>query len=128
MLRGYFSPAKTALYRRLECGLAHLADALVAVSKAVRDDLVAFGVASAEKIRVIPLGLDLQYLQGSLPRGTLRREAGFAEDAPLVGMVGRLVPIKDAPTFLRAASLVREQLPQARFALVGDGAQEEWAT
>jgi len=38
-----------------------------------------------------------------------------------VGMVGRLVPIKDAPTFLRAASLVARSREDARFALVGDG-------
>jgi len=38
-----------------------------------------------------------------------------------VGMVGRLVPIKDVPTFLRAAALVRQARPDARFALVGDG-------
>jgi glycosyltransferase involved in cell wall biosynthesis len=121
VLRGYFSPAKTAAFRRLECALAHFTDALVAVSNAVRADLVAFGVAPRERIRVIPLGLDLRHLEGALPRGTLRSEAGFAADAPLVGMVGRLVPIKDAPTFLRAASLVRTKLPHARFALVGDG-------
>ena len=78
VLRGYFSPAKTAVFRQLERRLARLADALVAVSAAVRDDLVAFGVAPAEKIRVIPLGLELQHLQGPLPRGALRREAGFA--------------------------------------------------
>jgi glycosyltransferase involved in cell wall biosynthesis len=36
-------------------------------------------------------------------------------------MVGRLVRIKDVPTFLRAARLVRAQRADARFALVGDG-------
>jgi glycosyltransferase involved in cell wall biosynthesis len=36
-------------------------------------------------------------------------------------MVGRLVPIKDVPTFLKAAALVRKALPACRFALVGDG-------
>jgi glycosyltransferase involved in cell wall biosynthesis len=36
-------------------------------------------------------------------------------------MVGRLVPIKDVPTFLEAARIVREARPEVRFALVGDG-------
>ena len=36
-------------------------------------------------------------------------------------MVGRLVPIKDVPTFLRAARLVRAAHASVRFALVGDG-------
>ncbi len=121
VLRGYFSPAKTALFRWLETRLAGRTNALVAVSESVRQDLVALGIARPEKIRVIPLGLELASLAGALPRGVLRREAGIAEDAPLVGMVGRLVPIKDVPTFLRAACLVRAERPEVRFALVGDG-------
>ena len=36
-------------------------------------------------------------------------------------MVGRLVPIKDVPTFLRAARIVPRSAAEARFALVGDG-------
>jgi glycosyltransferase involved in cell wall biosynthesis len=121
VLRGYFSPAKTAVFRGIETRLASLADGLVAVSDAVRDDLVRLGVARPERIRVIPLGLELAHLAGLLPRGELRRETGIPRDAPLVAMVGRLVPIKDVPTFLRAARLVRDARQTVRFALVGDG-------
>jgi len=121
VLRGYFSPARTAFFRWLETRLASLADAIVAVSESVKDDLVGLGVARGEKIRVVALGLDLEYLAGELPRGVLRREAEIAEGAPLVGMVGRLVPIKDVPTFLRAAAMVLEKREDTRFALVGDG-------
>jgi glycosyltransferase involved in cell wall biosynthesis len=121
VLRGYFSPAKTALFRWLEKRLASAADALVAVSESVKQDLVALGIAPSERIHVIPLGLDLAHLAAALPRGGLRREAGIPDEAPLVGMVGRLVAIKDVPTFLRAARIVREARPDTRFALVGDG-------
>jgi glycosyltransferase involved in cell wall biosynthesis len=121
VLRGYFSPATTALFRWLETRLATTADALVAVSESVKQDLVALGIAPAGRIRVIPVGLDLAHLAEGLPRGRLRTEAGIPQGAPFVGMVGRLVPIKDVPTFLRAARIVAEALPEARFALVGDG-------
>jgi hypothetical protein len=40
VLRGYFSPPKQALFRRLETLLATTADALVAVSESVKQDLV----------------------------------------------------------------------------------------
>jgi glycosyltransferase involved in cell wall biosynthesis len=121
VLRGYFSPAKTALFRWLETRLAGSADALVAVSESVKQDLVALGIAPASWIRVIPLGLDLAHLAARLPRGGLRREAAVPPGAPLVGMVGRLVPIKDVPTFLQAARIVAAARPEARFAIVGDG-------
>jgi glycosyltransferase involved in cell wall biosynthesis len=121
VLRGYFGPAKTAFFRALEAGLGHLADALVAVSDAVKHDLVTLGVARAEKIRVVPLGLDLEPFAAALPHGALRRAGNVSAGAPLVGMVGRLVPIKDVPTFLEAARRVQQARPDCRFVLVGDG-------
>ncbi len=121
VLRGYFSPAATHVFRWLETRLARATDALVAVSESVKQDLVSLGIAPAGKIRVVPLGLDLAHLAARLPRGVLRAEAGIPEGAPLVGMVGRLVPIKDVPTFLEAARIVRAKRDDARFALVGDG-------
>ncbi len=82
---------------------------------------MALGVAGADRIRVVPLGLELEGLTRELPRGRLREASGVAASAPLIGMVGRLVPIKDVPTFLRAAALVHEGRPDSRFALIGDG-------
>jgi len=121
VLRGYFGPVKTAVFRALEALLSPFSDALIAVSEAVKQDLVGLGVAPAHHIRVVPLGLDLERFKEDLPRGGLRTAPGFSADAPLVGMVGRLVPIKDVPTFLRAAALLHEGRPEIRFALVGDG-------
>ena len=121
VLRGYFGPWKSAFFTRLESSLGRFTHVLLAVSEAVKQDLVALGVAPAEKIRVIPLGLELEPLSGALPRGSLRREAGFSDKAPLVGAVGRLVPIKDLGTFLAAAVLVRKSMPEVRFSVVGDG-------
>jgi glycosyltransferase involved in cell wall biosynthesis len=121
VLRGYFGPLKTAVFRGLETVMANLSDAIVAVSDAVRKDLISLGVAGADKIRVVPLGLDLAHLSRELPRGELRHRHGIDAAAPLIGMVGRLVPIKDVPTFLRAAGIVHKAKPDSRFALVGDG-------
>src|SRR5512134_596272 len=73
VLRGYFGPLKTAFFRAVEAGLGPLSDALIAVSEAVREDLVSLGVARADHIRVVPLGLDLESFTGDLPRGGLRR-------------------------------------------------------
>lgn len=121
VLRGYFGPLQTAFFRRLEAGLARLADVLVAVSHPLKQDLVGLGVATADRIRVVPLGLELGHLVEPLPLGALRTPAGVPAAAPLIGMVGRLVQIKDVPTFLRAAVLVRKAIPDSHFALVGDG-------
>jgi glycosyltransferase involved in cell wall biosynthesis len=121
VLRGYFGRAKTEAFRRLERLLGHLSDALIAVSPGVKGDLVELRVADRARLRVVALGLELEGLAGALPRGGLRVAKRIPEDAPLIGMVGRLVPIKDVSTFLHAAARVSQVNPAARFALVGDG-------
>ena len=123
VLRGYFGPLGTAALGLTEKLLARATSALVAVSGSVRQELVDLGIASADKIRVIPLGLELEALAAPLPRGGLRRSHGVPDDSPLVGCVGRLVPIKDLETFLHAAADVHAACPEVHFSLVGDGEQ-----
>ncbi|MBI1802396.1 MAG: glycosyltransferase, partial [Chloroflexi bacterium] len=44
-----------------------------------------------------------------------------ADGELLIGLVGRLDPMKGHPTFLRAAAAIALACPQARFVCVGDG-------
>src|SRR5436305_7578233 len=53
VLRGYFDPVRTALFREVERQLAVHTTRLVAVSPEVRDDLVGLGIAPPEKFSVI---------------------------------------------------------------------------
>lgn len=121
VLSGYFQPLANALFRGAELALAPGTQALLTVSESVKEDLVRLGVAPAGRVRVLPLGLDLQPLAGSLPRGALRKEAGWASDARVVGIVGRLVRIKDVDTFIDAVVRVARVKGEVRFAVVGDG-------
>jgi glycosyltransferase involved in cell wall biosynthesis len=69
------------------------------------------------------VGLDLeQFAQCDLYRGQLRTELGIAETQRLVGIVGRLVPIKNHHLFLQAAAIVGDALSDVSFVIVGDGA------
>jgi glycosyltransferase involved in cell wall biosynthesis len=49
---------------------------------------------------------------------------GVAEDAPVIGIVANLRPIKDHATFLQAANIVHAQIPTARFLIIGDGSEK----
>ena len=122
VLSGYFSQRKTKLLTMMERGLARFSDRLVAVSDQVRDDLVSFGVAPSGHFSVVPLGLDLapMFSAGS-QRGALRTELGVASDVPLIGIVGRLFPIKNHALFLETAACLTRKHPDARFVVVGDG-------
>jgi glycosyltransferase involved in cell wall biosynthesis len=123
VLRGYFGPAKTEAFRRLEQGLARTADALIAVSPEVRDDLVALGVAPAEKIVVIRLGLDLDKRLAIVPGASeaVRAEIGVPEGRFLVSWLGRMTEIKRVDELLSAFALLRSGGADADLLLVGDG-------
>jgi len=80
----------------------------------------------AGKTSVIPLGLDLGRFQDLPERGAFRADLGVGPDAILVGIVGRLVPIKAHSLFLEMASDVRRRRGDVEFVIVGDG--ELWST
>ena len=126
VLHSYYSPAKTRLLRRMERALARTADRLVAVSDQVKRDLVAYGIARAERISVIPLGLDLAPFAASADlKGQLRGELDLPDTTPLIGIVGRIFPIKNHRLFLDAAARIAAAEPRARFLIVGDGVLRE---
>jgi glycosyltransferase involved in cell wall biosynthesis len=106
----------------LERLAAHVSDVILTISDGLRDDLIALRIAPAQRIRVIPLGLPLrQYAKLDDVREGLRRELGYSTEHVLVGIIGRLVPIKNHRLFLSAADLVAAHMARARFVIVGDG-------
>ena len=122
VLHGYYGPVKNWMMRRMERSLARLSDRLVTVSEQVKSDLVNYGIAKAEKITVIPLGFDLDpFLNSRSWRGAFRREMGLSDEHKLVGIVGRIFPIKNHRLFLQSAASIAAQEPAARFVIVGDG-------
>ena len=126
VLRGYFDPATTAVFRGLERKLAQTATRLVAVSPEVRDDLVELGVAPAEKFSVIRLGIDLDERVTSGDGGSeLRRLYGVSPDEFVVGWIGRMTAIKRVDDILLAFRRLRERGVNARLCLVGDGPDRE---
>jgi glycosyltransferase involved in cell wall biosynthesis len=118
VLDGYFSPVAQRGFVAIERRLAARTDILLAVSPQVRDTLLDLGIGRPAQFHVMPVGLDLsRYLAVRGPRGAFRAELGLGRDSPLVGSVGRLVPIKDHLTLLRALA----HLPGVHLAVVGDG-------
>ena len=71
---------------------------------------------------VIPNGFDtLRFAPNPADGAAQRRAWGVPAEVPLIGIVGRLAPVKDHPTFLRAAVRLRQEWPAARFVCIGNG-------
>ncbi len=69
------------------------------------------------KTRLVPNGFDTDLFQPA-PRIPV---PGIPDEVPWVGRFGRWTPMKDFSTFLKAASQIHQQYPQAHFLLVGTG-------
>jgi len=122
VLHGYYRPVKNALLRRVEQSLVWFTDRLVTVSEQVKNELIGYGIAKAEKITVVPLGFDLEpFLDSHTQQGEFRREMRLSDEIKLVGIVGRIFPIKNHALFLAAAAQIAALEPTARFVIVGDG-------
>jgi L-malate glycosyltransferase len=118
---GMRSPAQQWVERRAY-GLAH---AIVANSEAVRMQLLREGI-SESKTKVIYNGLDLARLSGARQKSRKDMLAGLglpdSERYQIVTIVANLRhDVKDHPTFLRAAELVKREVPETCFVLAGEG-------
>lgn len=118
---GYFGARASRLYLASERGLARLTTRLIAISPAVRAELIDLRVAPSDKIVEIPLGLDLSPFLTAPDQAAARVRLGLENDARYIAVVGRLVPIKDVATFLRAFALLAARRTGVRALIVGDG-------
>ncbi|MDX1994577.1 MAG: glycosyltransferase family 4 protein [bacterium] len=123
VFHGYFSPAKTRLFILLEQFAAHLSDTIITITPRLRDELAeVYKIAPKSRFTVMAYGLDLDGFAAQARKGGIFRRAwNIPDDAPLVGIAGRMVPIKNHALFLQAAALIHHEWPQVRFALIGDG-------
>jgi glycosyltransferase involved in cell wall biosynthesis len=99
-----------------------MTDRLVTVSPRLKTELLAMGIGRPEQFEVIPLGLDLGRFRRPRPASpTVRYGLGLDGDTPLLGIVGRLVPIKDHATLFRAIARLPSGAPAPHLVVVGDG-------
>lgn len=121
VFRGYFGPKESAAYLGLERALSRITTRIIAITPQVREELVELHVAPLGKIVEISLGLDLAPFRDGPDRLAARARLGILPDEPVVGLVARLVPIKDVLTFLKAMAWLVEHFPRLVVLVVGDG-------
>jgi glycosyltransferase involved in cell wall biosynthesis len=124
VLEGYFHPAVAQMFCWIERGLGRGTDRIVTISPRLREDILAMGIGRPERTEVIPLGLDLARFH-AVPSARLRQALGLPGDTPLLGIVGRLVPIKDHPTLFQAMGLLEASVDAPHLVVVGDGERRE---
>ncbi len=107
----------------LECKLSRFVDLTIVNSHAGRKYHLSHGFPDTKMV-VIPNGIDTDRFKPDRAAGSeIRRKWGISEDTILIGLVGRLDPMKDHPTFLKAAKLVSNKRDDVHFVCIGNGPQ-----
>ncbi len=111
---------KVRLYNRLDLAVLRHADRVVAVSAATLAWLRDRGVSDA-RLRLIYNAVDLDAANDAASPNEIRRRHGIADDAVVVGVVGRFNPEKGQIVFLKAMRRIIRSYPQVRALMIGDG-------
>lgn len=116
---GYFNKFKTRLFILIERFLASFTCKIITVSESTKDEIVSLRICPENKIQVIPLGFELEKFLNILPKDN----TAFFN----IGIIGRLVSIKNHRLFLEAAANIIRISPQTRmrFKIIGDGELRE---
>jgi glycosyltransferase involved in cell wall biosynthesis len=101
---------------------ARSTDRVVAVSEALCEYLATRVRLPATQTTVIPNGIDADLFRPGPRRDGWRATLGIPNDAPVIGSVARLTPVKDHALLLAALAVVRKRISGAVLVVAGDGA------
>lgn len=128
VFHGYFSTSSTQFFIFIERMLAKFTDAIIAISKGQKEEIVEkYKITNPESCHIIRLGFDLEkFLNSAHKKDVFRKRFNFKEDDILVGIAGRLIPIKNHKMFIDAAGHINKNagkniIDKIKFVIVGDG-------
>ena len=92
------------------------------VGQQVHDRYVAAGWVAAQRAETVLNGIPVQRFQPSAERRSeARRRLGAASTAPLIGCVGRMVPLKNQALMIDVLPALLKAHPTLKLVIVGDG-------
>lgn len=115
------SGKKQFLYACIEKMAAHFCDKIICISNAEKQSALDKKICKENKLQIIYNGIDIDDYENSIHGKIKRCDIGVPADAFVIGMVGRICKQKAPDIFIRAAEMIKKELPNAYFILVGDG-------
>lgn len=122
----YFSSFTTNVLGRIERYLANRTEKIIVISpKQLKELSEDFPIAPKEKFIVVPLGFELGkfFKDTETKRKKFRTQFSISDDTIAVGLVGRMVPVKNHGMFLKVIAALQEKISdkKIKFLLIGDG-------
>jgi len=129
VFHSYFGKIKTGIFKTIERILAKRTSCIIAISEKQKYELCTeHNICRPEITRVISLGFDLERFRDpeGIKREMFRKRFFLEEDEIAVGIIGRLVPVKNHDLFLRSVAAISEELrTKVRFFVIGDGEKRD---
>ncbi|MBK9637400.1 MAG: glycosyltransferase [Bacteroidetes bacterium] len=127
VFHSYFGKLKTAFFINLERYLAWISSAIIAISENQKRELCEkYKISSCKKIHLVELGYDLAPFQENqeIKRAQFRDQYSIQNHQVAIGIIGRLVPIKNLKLFIEAFSLTHQKIgDKTKAFIIGDGEQ-----
>ena len=129
VFHSYFGNFKTRIFKEIEKNLAKKSTKIIAISEIQKSELSKIHkICPENKIEVIPLGFDLERFNTDKDskRKEFRKKWNLKEKEIAIGIIGRLVPIKNHKFFIDAIQevLKNSKVPIRAF-IVGDGEEKQ---
>lgn len=125
VFHSYFGRAKTQVFLNIERAMGARSSALIAISEQQKKELAQdFRIAKPNKFKIVPLGFELQRFAAGYgeKRKKFREEFKVSDDEVAIGIIGRLVPVKNHGLFLEGiAHVLKKSGKKIRAFIVGDG-------
>jgi glycosyltransferase involved in cell wall biosynthesis len=129
VFHSYFGKSKTLFYKTIERYLAKKSTKIIAISDIQKEELWnQHSICQKDKLVVIPLGFDLDRFQENTEkkRKSFRDKYKIEDDEIAIGIIGRLVPIKNHPLFINAINEVKMKTSKKiRAFIIGDGEEKD---
>ncbi|MFM7016225.1 MAG: glycosyltransferase [Bacteroidota bacterium] len=129
VFEGYFGKLKTFVFLQIERYLARKSSGIIAISQVQREELSnRYNIAPLNKSFVIPLGIELEKFQTHQEekRNSFRAQYQLSQDTIAVGIIGRIVPIKNHRLFLDAwKEILTLTTKKIHAFIIGDGESKE---
>lgn len=125
MFHSYYNKQISKLIVLIEQWLSKKTDCIIALSETQKDQLAnVYKICPVEKIRTVPLGIEInKFSRNQLEKRSEFRDKFFLKDDEIaIGIVGRIVAIKNHSFFLKVVAGLIKKGVNARFFIIGDGA------
>ncbi len=127
IFHSYFNTFLSWFVVKVEQTIARISTAVIAINEKLRTELIyTYKITVAEKVKLIRLGIETEKLNDpdGILRKTFRTAFHVPDDCTAVGIVGRLVPVKNHSLFAEAAAIVLQKNKNIRFFVIGDGQEK----